>query len=260
MGLKQNREEQIRFGGTTSGGEKPSSYTFDPEAFLRSRTQVQWQVQLFAWVTQCWLYEVDHIPNTAEELANFDMKGLIAEFEKKFIAGDWKKMVPESGATTDESVLAFQLFTKEPAMMIFNGGQEPPSLLPELARHQFVPASVMTATILDFVNGPQGPYTPVLTTDGSDYHSFNIMQYFPDREVLRYMDDIGENGKCFLSKGYNQLDIDSKFIETTPDNHWLWEVDIKDFSRVFYGIQLHLGRYKHWNDALAKNGGVEYLV
>jgi hypothetical protein len=100
--------------------------------------------------------------------------------------------------------------------------------------------------MLDFINF--FPKQMVLITDGTDYHVFNPFFVDKEREMIQYQDNIGENGTCFLSRGNNSLNIDSRFIGHDKRGNWCWEISFIDFRRVFYGLPILYNRQKLWNE------------
>jgi hypothetical protein len=63
------------------------------------------------WVVQCWMPK-NKVPTTSAAAKNFNFKTLEAEFHKRYLAGDWRKIVPDHGVTIREYALYLRLKTK----------------------------------------------------------------------------------------------------------------------------------------------------
>jgi len=243
-----NREKQnntFRFRGQAQNGKPPKGEDFDPEFYLSSLNELDFKVLFYEWVAQCWIYDnTELVPTEQEQLEKFDMHSLIPEFKKKYIEGDWKFVTEGSGASIDEMYLFDQMLFRQTVTFLLNKDQAPPSVLPQMARYYFIPEEVIFPIVLEFINYPPAI---ALITDGADHHVFNPIFFDKEREMIQYEDNIGANGKCFLSKGNNALGIDSRFIGYSNLKNWCWEISVEEFKTVFYGMVVLRDRHDLWN-------------
>jgi hypothetical protein len=247
---RARQENALRFRGQTSNGKKRKGKTFNPESYLDSLNESDFRTLFHEWITQCWIYDnTELVPVDQKELETFDLNSLIPDFRREYINGDWKVISEQSGATIDEMYLYYQMLHRQTLVFLLNEGRPPLPAPLEIAKHYFVEEEVIFSILLEFINYPP---SIVLITDGKSHHVFNPFYFDAVRGVIQYKDNIGENGKCFLSKENNALKIDSRFIGHNDQKDWCWEISVEQLKSVFFGVPIFHSRHDLWN-ALALN-------
>lgn len=260
MSLSQpNQRKTIRFGGSLNSNITNRDENFDPEKYLNSLSETHFKFRFYEWLAQCWIYNnTENVPITDIQLAKFNVDSLIPEFRLKYILGDWKLFTENSGATIDEMILCWQMSSKEPILLILNKDQKPPPILPEIANYTFIWGNILSSVYLEFINQKNCSGSKVLISDGITNHVFNGIYFDESRQVLQYEDNIGANGKCFLSKENNAFQIDSKFVGHNNYGGWSWEISREDFDKVVYGFPLNISFLNIWNSVAFKQDVEKY--
>jgi hypothetical protein len=71
----------------------------------------EYQALLSEWVVQCWMPK-NKVPTTSAAAKSFNFHDLEVEFQKRYVAGDWRRIVSGRGVTIREFALYLRLKTK----------------------------------------------------------------------------------------------------------------------------------------------------
>lgn len=63
------------------------------------------------WIVQCWMPK-NRVPATSAAAKTFKFHELEVQFEKRYVAGDWRRIVPDRGVTIKEFAFYLRLKTK----------------------------------------------------------------------------------------------------------------------------------------------------
>ena len=95
----------------TAPKRKPNRKATGRVSHPKTLPHAEYESLFSKWVVQCWMPR-NQVPKTSAAAQSFNFHNLEVEFHKRYVAGDWRKIVPGRGVTIREYVLYLRLKTK----------------------------------------------------------------------------------------------------------------------------------------------------
>jgi len=248
--------ETIFFGGTVGPNTpvRPDPYT--KETDLDAFDKAEFKAVFGEWLMQCWMEDA-HVPNTAEELADFNLDDLIPKFRKEFKAGSWKRMKAGRGATAEQFILYLQLVNRKPCILLVN--QELPWVKSDTIRQKAMSGFHIVGILSMYMikakenNQLDAGASPVMLYDGQIGHVITARTLSDDKDWISYDDPTWPGAKSMLCEGENAAGVKAFYLGQPEVGNWI--VDVISLSRLVFGLPIlqdELPTINRWKTHLDK--------
>ncbi|MCH2257998.1 MAG: hypothetical protein MK088_15305 [Alteromonas sp.] len=201
---------------------------------------------LAMWMLQVWLPEANELPLLQSEIDDFDVEEIMNKFSDWFDEHGGSKLPINTMASLDEMIIIHQLiFTRQKIHTFLNDdllGKKPET---EYVYPKYLNSVEMSVRFLDFVMTKSSINT-MLVSDGLSFHVMTSIGFEPELNAFIFKDNIGEKGKCYLSKENNKKGFDAKLAIHDALGNWVWTISFQELSKVLYGVLIPHSRLKLW--------------
>lgn len=237
--------ETIYFGGP----HQPLS-SQDRPLDLDAVTKLTFRALFGEWVQQVWMQEVA-VPNSQKELENFNIEELIALFRKRYVQGDWRRIVRGRGATVEWFVLWLQLLNRHPTGIVLNS-EQPSQATGRITRKLSLPTFEIGACLIQHLrllgNEARAPNrvvkeelgfedmrgTAVMIYDGKIGHVIQARTIDDSLNWMGYDDFRWREGSSMLCAGENAHATNARFFGRSETGQWV--TSAITFPFLIYGI------------------------